>query len=64
MPKTKTKTSLKRRFKKTGTGKIMRMSSGMRHNLACKNRKNKRRLSKSVALAPGDQAKLKKILPY
>lgn len=36
MPKQKTHSGSKKRFKVTGTGKIMKQQAGMRHNLEVK----------------------------
>jgi len=44
VPKMKTKKALKRRFKVTATGKVMRMKSGKRHLLSSKNAKRRRHL--------------------
>jgi large subunit ribosomal protein L35 len=64
MPKIKTKSSLKRRFKKTATGKIVMKGSGLRHILSSKTRKQKRRISKDRLVSPSDMIKLKKLMPY
>lgn len=64
MPKMKTKSSLKRRFKKTATGKIVRKGSGLRHILSTKNRKQKRRIKEDRIVSKGDAKKVKKCLPY
>ena len=50
MPKMKTKKSASKRFKKTGSGKIMRFQGGNRHLSSKKSPKRKRRLRKSVVL--------------
>ena len=39
MPKIKTKSGTKKRFKTTGTGKVAMFSSGKRHNLPKEQRK-------------------------
>ncbi len=44
MPKMKTLSAAKKRFKKTATGKIKRKKVGMRHNLSQKTTKRKRHL--------------------
>ncbi len=64
MPKVKTKSSLKKRFKKTGTGKIKRMGCGMRHILSSKTRKQKRRISKAQVVSSADLPKIKRGMPY
>jgi large subunit ribosomal protein L35 len=42
MPKIKTKSAAKKRFKITGTGKIKFQHAGKRHNLGGKSKKGKR----------------------
>jgi large subunit ribosomal protein L35 len=64
MPKLKTHKGAAKRFKKTGTGKIVRSHAFKRHILTSKSRSRKRRLSESVVADPADQAKLKEMLPY
>jgi large subunit ribosomal protein L35 len=49
MPKIKTKSAAKKRFKITGTGKIKFQHAGRRHNLGGKSRKGKRQ-SKAMAV--------------
>ena len=62
MPKQKTHSGSKKRFKVTGTGKIMRQQAGMRHNFEGKSSRRTRRLSKDQVLAPGDAKVAKKLL--
>ncbi len=64
MPKMKTHSGAKKRFKLTRLGKIMRKRAGMRHNLGAgkKTIKQKRRLSTQVVLAAGDVDGIKKLL--
>ena len=64
MPKLKTHKGAAKRFKKTGTGKIIRGHANARHILTSKPRARKRKLSQSVVADPADQAKLKSMLPY
>lgn len=49
----KTKKSISKRFKITGTGKMLRRTPGFRHLLASKSTKSKRRASKDKLVAPG-----------
>jgi len=60
----KTKKSVAKRFKISGTGKLMHRSPGTRHLLAHKSSKRKRRLGQSKALAYGHAYELKKCLPF
>jgi large subunit ribosomal protein L35 len=64
MPKLKTHKGAAKRFRKTGTGKIVRNHAFARHILTSKARSRKRKLGQSVVADPADQAKLKEMLPY
>ena len=62
MPKMKTHSGTKKRFKVTGSGKIMKQQAGMRHNLEVKSTKRKARLNKDQVLAKSDNKAIKKLL--
>ena len=62
MPKMKTHSGSKKRFKVTGSGKIMKQQAGMRHNLEVKASKRKARLNQDQVLAPADSKVIKKLL--
>lgn len=64
MPKMKTHKGASKRFKKTGTGKIMRHHAMARHILTSKVRSRKRKLRHGVVADETDQAKLRTMLPY
>lgn len=64
MPKLKTHTGAKKRFSKTGTGKIKRGQAKMRHILTSKAPKSKRKLGKMVLVSDGDHAKVARMIPY
>ncbi len=65
MPKMKTNSSAKKRFKVTGSGKIVHKQAGKRHNLGKKSQKRIRNLRKSAVLADGNtQSVLKFKMPY
>ena len=64
MPKLKTHKGAAKRFKKTGTGKVVRNHAFARHILTTKSRSRKRRLTQAVTADASDQAKLKTMLPY
>jgi len=64
MPKLKTHKGAAKRFKKTGTGKVVRGHAFARHILTSKAKKRKRRLGKSTVADEADQRKLKRMLPY
>jgi large subunit ribosomal protein L35 len=62
MPKQKTHSGSKKRFKVTGSGKIMKQQAGMRHNLEVKSAKRKARLNEDQVLAKADVKTIKKLL--
>ena len=62
MPKQKTHSGAKKRFKITGTGKVVKQGAGMRHNLEVKSSVQTRRLNKDKVLAPADAKIIKKLL--
>ena len=62
MPKQKTHSGAKKRFKLTGSGKVMKQGAGMRHNLEVKSGKKKRALNQEQVLAPQDAKMIKKLL--
>ena len=64
MPKLKTHTGAKKRFKKTGTGKITRGQTKTRHILTSKAPKTKRKLGKILLVSDGDFAKVARMIPY
>jgi large subunit ribosomal protein L35 len=64
MPKLKTHTGAKKRFSKTGTGKIKRHQTKTRHILSSKSPKVKRKLGKMVLVSDGDYAKVARMIPY
>ncbi len=60
--KNKPNTSAQKRFKITGTGRILRRQCGMRHLLSDKSRKRKRRLKQEVELTYGQAKRLRQII--
>ena len=62
MPKQKTHSGAKKRFKITGTGKVMKQKAGMRHNFEGKPSRVTRRLSMDSTLAAPDAKAIKKLL--
>jgi large subunit ribosomal protein L35 len=63
MPKMKTHRGAAKRFKKTGTGKLVRSRSNKQHILTKKSAKRKRRLRKDTLVARVDEKRLKQMLP-
>ena len=64
MPKMKTKSGAKKRFKFLGNGKVKRTHSHLRHILTKKTTKRKRQLRRAGYAASGDAKKLELLLPY
>ena len=62
MPKQKTHSGSKKRFKITGTGKLKKQQAGMRHNLEVKASKRKARLNQDKVLSAPDTKVVKKLL--
>lgn len=62
MPKMKTHSGAAKRFKITGSGKIMRRKAGMNHILEKKPSKVTRRLKAEAQLAKGDETRIKRML--
>jgi large subunit ribosomal protein L35 len=63
MPKMKTHRGAAKRFKKTGTGKIVRSRANKQHILTKKSSKRKRNLRKSALVATVDVKRLNQMLP-
>ncbi|MGB6152232.1 MAG: 50S ribosomal protein L35 [Pricia sp.] len=59
MPKQKTKSSAKKRFKLTGTGKIKRKHAFKSHILTKKSKKRKLKLTQSTLVHKADEANIK-----
>ena len=62
MPKVKTKSGAKKRFKLTGTGKIKRKHAFKSHILTKKETKQKRNLTQSGLVDKADAKNIKKML--
>ncbi|HET6860942.1 MAG TPA: 50S ribosomal protein L35 [Streptomyces sp.] len=62
MPKNKTHSGASKRFKVTGSGKIMREKAGKRHLLEHKSSKKTRSLTGAVVVSAADAPKIKKLL--
>jgi large subunit ribosomal protein L35 len=62
MPKQKSHSGAKKRFKITGSGKVMKQGAGMRHNLEKKSSRVTRRLNQEQVVAPGEAKVIKKLL--
>ena len=62
MPKMKSGSGAKKRFKVTGSGKILRRHAMQSHNLEHKSAKRKRAFGKDYVVAKADVPRLKKLL--
>jgi large subunit ribosomal protein L35 len=62
MPKTKTHSGAKKRFKVTATGKVRGRSAFSSHILEKKSAKRKRRLGRPAVISPHDEPRIKELL--
>ncbi|MFH5822610.1 50S ribosomal protein L35 [Georgenia sp. AZ-5] len=62
MPKMKTHSGAKKRFRTTGSGKLMREQANKRHLLEHKSSRRTRRLAQDQVVATADVKKIKKLL--
>ncbi len=62
MPKMKTKKTLAKRVKKTGTGKLKRSHAYVSHFAANKTHKQKVKLRKSTLVSKSDQKRINQLL--
>lgn len=62
MPKVKTHSSAKKRFKLTGKGKVKRFQANTSHLMRKKSKKAKTRLSGSTLVSSADEARIKRLL--
>jgi large subunit ribosomal protein L35 len=62
MPKMKTHSGAKKRFRVTGTGRIRARHAFTSHNLGKKSAKRKRRLGRPLEVAAGDRTEVKRLL--
>ncbi len=64
MPKLKTKSSVKKRFRLTGTGKVRMNQSGKQHGMIKRTNKQLRNQRGTTIMAPQDAKIVKKFMPY
>jgi large subunit ribosomal protein L35 len=62
MPKTKTHSGTKKRFRISGGGKVMREQANRRHLFEGKPTTRTRRLAQDVVAAPADVKRIKRLL--
>jgi large subunit ribosomal protein L35 len=63
MPKMKTHRGAAKRFKRTGTGKIVRAGANKQHILTKKSSKRKRKLRKNALVHPSDVPRVRHMVP-
>lgn len=64
MPKIKTHSGAKKRFKLTKTGKVKRAHANKSHILTKKSTKRKRNLRKTAVMDKTNVAQTKRLIPY
>ena len=64
MPKMKTKSSAKKRFKVTATGKVMASQAGKQHGMIKRTKKFIRNARGTAALSEPDAKIIKGFMPY
>ncbi|MEL7120194.1 MAG: 50S ribosomal protein L35 [Bacteroidota bacterium] len=62
MPKVKTHSSAKKRFKLTGSGKVKRFQANTSHLMRKKSKKAKKRLAGSTTVHPSEEHRIKRLL--
>jgi large subunit ribosomal protein L35 len=64
MPKMKTKSGAKKRFKVTATGRIVAAQAGKRHGMIKRSNKFIRKARGTTILSPQDEKIVKTYMPY
>lgn len=64
MPKLKTRRAAAKRFRRSGSGKIMRRKAYKNHLLECKSPSRKRNLSKIAKVHEADMPNVELMMPY
>lgn len=62
--KLKSHSGARKRFRRTGSGKLMRRKAGRRHILTSKHRDRKRRLKGASTVDPTMTLSVNRLLPY
>jgi large subunit ribosomal protein L35 len=62
MPKMKSNRAAAKRFKITGSGRVKRASSGLRHGMIGKSRRRKRKLVGTTMVAAVDEPRILRML--
>ena len=64
MPKLKTRKAVKKRFKLTADGKVLRTHTKRRHILTDRSKDKKRAFKRYAVVDQTDADRIKKVLPY
>lgn len=64
MPKMKTKSGAKKRFKLTATGKVKSAQTGKRHGMIKRTNKQIRQQRGTTVMEPAEATKVKAMIPY
>lgn len=64
MPKLKTKSSVKKRFKLSATGKVISGQAGKRHGMIKRTQKQIRNHRGTTVMAEADARKIRLFMPY
>jgi large subunit ribosomal protein L35 len=64
MPKLKSKSGAKKRFRLSSKGKVVMYHSGMRHNLRKRSQKTKRKARGTSIMADADARIVRKFIPF
>ena len=64
MPKLKTKSSLKKRFRRLGSGKLKMAPSGKRHGMSKRSKKFIRKTRGMEVMSKSDLKRINHMLPY
>ncbi|MGH9176557.1 MAG: 50S ribosomal protein L35 [Vicinamibacterales bacterium] len=64
MPKMKTNKQAQRRFKVTGTGRILRAKGGKSHLRRKKSPRTRRMFDKMMEVNAADRKRIRRLLPY
>ena len=64
MPKIKTHRGAAKRFKKTGTGKVVRAKAFKQHILTSKTAKRRRNMRGTELVSDADAPRLERMIPY
>lgn len=64
MPKLKTKSGVKKRFRLTASGKVRRQQAGKQHGMIKRSQTQIRNLRGSTLVSKADEKTIKKFMPY